>query len=103
MKIFVSRINKNDVNDISLFKYKGSKKIVSLAFWYEQLEPRYILNKYAFLKAWKDYTDSKLDIVVDERFKPDVLIDYLTFYNSTKLETFLEKVWLNYKFIILVK
>lgn len=103
MKIYVSRINKNNVNDIFYFKYKGSKMMVSLAFFYEQMEPRYIMDKTSFLKLWKQYTGSNLDIVVEERLKPDVLLEYLTFFNSSKLEAFLEKIWLNYKFVILVK
>lgn len=103
MKIFVSRINKSNVNDINLFEYKGSKMIVALAFWYEQMESRYVLNKIAFLRDWKKYTDSHLDLVVDERFKPDALLEYLTFFNSSKLESFLEKIWVNYTFIIMVR
>lgn len=103
MRIYVTRINRANPKDIYFFKYKGKKMIVSLAFWYELLEPRYILNKEAFLNLWKLYTDSKLDLVVAERFKPDALLEYLTFFNSSKLETFLEKVWSNYKFSILVK
>lgn len=103
MKVYLTRVNKNNYNDIAFFKYKGNKTTVSLAFWYEQLEPRYMLNKTQFLNLWKSYMNCSLDIVHEGFLKPDVLIEYLTFFYSSKLETFLEKIWINYKFMIVVK
>lgn len=103
MKIYITRVNKKNNSDVSFYKYTGSKTVVALAFWYEQLEPKYMLGKAQFLETWKKYMDCKLDIVKDGFLKDDVLLEYLTFFYSSKLETFLEKIWINYKFIIMVK
>ncbi|BAC44214.1 hypothetical protein D8X55_00770 [Malacoplasma penetrans] len=101
MKIYISKINKKNDKDILFYKYKSSKKIVALAIWAELMEPRYILNKASFLRAWKLFMDSELDIVVDEVFQYEILLDYLNFFDLSKLELFLEKIWSSrYSFVI---
>ena len=101
MKVYISKINKKNDNEIFLYKYKASKKVVSLAIWAELMEPRYILNKPSFLRAWKLFTGSELDIVKDEVFQYDVLLYYLTFYEAPKFEMFLEKIWSSrYSFVV---
>lgn len=103
MLICISKINKKNDNDIHYYRYKASKKYCCLAIWMELLEPRYILNKESFLRAWKIFADCELDIVVGNTFQYEVLADYLTFFNSTKFEVFLEKIYIDYKFIVLRK
>lgn len=101
MKIYISKVNRKNDKNISYYKYKGSKKIVALAIWTELMEPRYILNKPSFIRAWKLFTGSQLDIVVDETLQYEVLLDYLNFFDLPKLEMFLEKIWSSrYSFII---
>ena len=104
MRIKITKINKRNLTEMMLYKYRGSKKKVALCLWYELLEPRYTVNKESFLIAWKQFMGGTLDIVVDDRLKVDILIDYLNYFDSSKLEAFLERIWLsNYKFIMVVK
>lgn len=103
MWIYISKINKKNDNDIHFYKYKASKKNCSLAIWMELLEPRYVLNKESFLRAWRIFADCELDLVVGNTFQYEVLADYLTFFNTTKLEIFLEKIYSDYTFVVLRK
>lgn len=101
MKVYVTKISKKNELDIEKFKYKGSELIVSMAMWYQLLEPRYVINKQAFKSLWFRYTNSSKEICNrKEEFDPSALIEYLTPWNVYYLECFLEKIWINFKFII---
>lgn len=100
MKVFVTKINKENELDVSAFIYKGKPLIVSLSFWYQLIEPRYLINKEAFRSLWFKYTDSSKEVCYHEEFNPSVLLECFTTWNINKLEAFLEKVWIKYKFII---
>lgn len=102
MKILVTRINKEDELKVDLFKFQASPLVVSLSFWYQLIEPRYLINKDGFRSLWFKYTNSIKEICYREQFNPDVLMEYLTQWNVFKLESFLEKIWIKYKFIIKV-
>ena len=103
MKIYITRINRKSENDISLFKYKGEALKVCLAFWYEQLEPRYLINQTDFKSLWFKYTSSEISICRGGEFVPEALVQVLNPYSISKFEAFLEKVWVKYKFIITIK
>lgn len=103
MKIYVTRINRKAEDEVSLFKYKGDSLKICLAFWYEQLEPRYLINKKDFKSLWFKYTGSEVSICRGKDFVPEALAEVLNVYNISKLEAFLEKIWVKYKFIITIK
>lgn len=100
MKISVTRIQKEDELSVDLFTFKGKPLNVTLAFWYQLIEPRYLINKTGFRSLWFKYTNCSKEICYREQFNPDVLMEYLTQWNVYKLEAFLEKIWIKYKFII---
>lgn len=105
MKIYISKIDKKNLEDIYFFKYKGSKNLVSLIFWYEQLEPKYVLNKIAFINLFKKYMNCEEDIVdiENEIFNNKLLIKYLKQSTIVLLENLLEKIWIDYKFIVMIR
>lgn len=103
MKILVTRIEKENELQVDRFVYNGNQLTVLLAFWYQLIEPRYLVNKEAFRSLWYKYTNSVKEICYREQFNPDVLAQYLTIWNVNKLEAFLEKIWIKYKFIITVE
>ncbi|MCF0217876.1 MAG: hypothetical protein HUJ42_02415 [Malacoplasma sp.] len=102
MRINISKMNKNNSSEIFFYQYNESKKMNALSIWKELMEPRFLLNKKGFLEAWKLFTGSKLDIVVNNSFQYEVLAEFLTNFNSSKLEYFLEKIWRGYSFIVYI-
>ncbi|MDE5545268.1 MAG: hypothetical protein K2J69_01100 [Malacoplasma sp.] len=100
MKIYISKISKKNDKEFYYYKYTSSKKINSLAIWAELLEPRFILNKPSFLRAWRYFTGSESEIVVDNVFQIKVFEECLTFFNSSRFEHFLEKIWSGYSFVV---
>lgn len=103
MKIYVTKINRKSEDQIDYYRYKGSDLKICLAFWYEQLEPRYLLNKKDFQSLWFKYTNCAVNICRNDDFVPEALLEMLNVYSVSKLEAFLEKVWVKYKFIIEIK
>lgn len=100
MKVFISKIDKNNDTLVERYIYKGNSTVVSLGIWEQLMKDRYKLNKTAFRSIWFKYTNSGDELYSDSQLKIDLLKEQLNKINIHKLESFLEKIWIKYKFII---